>query len=80
MLELASVNDSLADAYANEVRKRERELEDVETSRRRERKLKEHIRRIRHESDEAVQLKQVEIKKMELEVSMAVLVIYVNTR
>lgn len=69
MLELASVNDALADAYQGEFTKRERELKEIGVYKKQERRLKDHVKRILVQSKKAIQLKVVEKEEAELLVS-----------
>lgn len=78
MLDLASVNDSLADAYMSEMLKRERELADLQATKGREGRLKQHVRRIRQESTEAIRLKEVVREEVELEVSAVNLMLLIH--
>ena len=70
MLELASINDALADIYMGEYTKRERKLKEVGSMKNLERKLKERVRWIREDTKEALELKTIEKQESLLQVSL----------
>lgn len=68
MLELASVNDALADTYLREYSAKESELKDATAKQKRNTRLREQVKWIRIHSKEAIRLKKVEGEEVKLRV------------